>query len=173
MDSEEQHLLEDIHLECSEVVEVDDVLSPHCHTSYIHSLEEVQAGVQQLHTHHLVVLQKCPSFAEAGPAVEQFFQLQNTHMAWHQHGWTQVEEFLDMAFALACCLAASLEVMGLLVDLVCRKSKLLLMGASSGVALRAVAMAEVIAGAIAADTEGMVGLVPLDLLETVLAVVPP
>ena len=34
-------------------------------------------------------------------------------------------------------------------------------------------MAEVIAGAIAADTEGMVGLVPLDLLETVLAVVPP
>ena len=63
--------------------------------------------------------------------------------------------------------------MGLLVDLVCRKSKPLSMGASSGVALRAVAMAEVIAGAIAADTEGMVGLVPLDLLETVLAVVPP
>lgn len=129
MDSEEQHLLEDIHLECSEAVEVDDVLSLHCHTSYIHSLEEVQAGVQQWHTRHLVVLQKCPSSAEAGAAAEQFYQIQNTHTARHQHGWKRVEEFLGMAFALACCLAASLEVMGLLVELVRRTSKLLSMGA--------------------------------------------
>lgn len=34
-------------------------------------------------------------------------------------------------------------------------------------------MAEVIAEAIAADTEGMVGLLLFDLLETVLAEVPP
>lgn len=58
VDSEEAHLLEDIHLEGNEKVEVDDVLYLHCHTSYMHSPEEVWAGIQGLNIHRLVVLQK-------------------------------------------------------------------------------------------------------------------
>lgn len=129
MDSEERHLLEDIHLECSEEVEVDDVPSLHCHTSYMHFLEEVWAEGQQWHIRHLVVLQKLPSFAEEA-AVELFYLLlHHIRMAWHQHGWILVEEFLEMKPALACCLAVFPVEMGSLVDLVGRKSKLLLVGA--------------------------------------------
>lgn len=59
VDSEERHLLEDIHLERNEEVEANGVLSLHCHTSYKNSLEEVLAGAQQQHSHRLVVLQNC------------------------------------------------------------------------------------------------------------------
>jgi hypothetical protein len=169
VDSEERRLLEDIHLECSEKVEVDGVPSLHRHTSYMHFLEEVWAEGQQLHIRHLVVLQKCSSFAEEA-AVELFYLFHHIRTAWHQHGWILVEEFLEMEPASACCLAVFLEEMGLFVDLVGRKSKLLLVGAWSGVASRAVVVAGMIAGAIAADIEGMIELV---VFETELAVVPP
>lgn len=78
-----------------------------------------------------------------------------------------------MTLALACCLAVLQAGLGLLVDLVGRKDKLMPMRASSGVASRAAAVAGVIAGPIAADTEGKVGLVVFDSFETVLAEVPP
>lgn len=128
MDSEERHLLEDIHLECSEEVEVNDVPSLHCHTSCMYFLEEVWAEGQQLHIRHLVALQKCPSFAEEA-AVELFYLLHHIRTAWHQHGWILVEEFLEIELALASCLAVFLAEMGSLVDLVGRMSKLLLVGA--------------------------------------------
>lgn len=142
-------------------LEVDNGLSlRHYRTSCMCSPEEMQGGVLRLHSHPLAALHKRPSFAEVGAAVELLCQVQYIQKAQrHQH--FQPEEFLNKVPASACCLAMSLEVeVGLSADLVCRKDRQV-MGAELRVVV-AIVLAEATVEKVAADTEGIVGLVVSD-----------
>lgn len=133
VESDERHLLEDIHNEA--LAQNNEFYPLHHRTSYMYSLEEAQGEAQKQHIPHLLALQKHPSIAEVEAAVVLVYQLHCIQKAWHQNDQVLAEEYWNMALALTCCLAQPLEEMGLSVDLVDRKGiHLSSMGASSGVA---------------------------------------
>lgn len=98
------HFLEGNHLVGNEVVEVGDVLFPlHCHTSYMHFQDGAQGEAQQLCSCRWAVCRNFPSYAGVEVAVEPVYQWHHTHRTRYRHGLLQAEEFLEKAFALACC----------------------------------------------------------------------